>query len=498
MSRALTAVMSISVLLPGWTCAQGAKLEDAPFGLFAVEPWFHRDADELPSRLQPGQTLTLEGMRNDWVVAAAGLLSRTSSEVEVRLDGPPELLAAADLKVVGEVATERQGKVTWWLDPVFAAPGEHEDLSPYIRNWGAIHEFPRLHPEPDRPILLWLTLQTDSLEPGVWKGALLAEDRTGARAEAPIEVRVHPVVLPRENPIIGYAYQTFGEDRALALMALDYGINACGYYDNWDLCHELGFRYYRFSFCHGQPNGASLDVTDQQILDCLGPIQETVTRLGLTPEQWGIEIYDEPSDVTAWAYAAWAIRIRRLWPEARIWANPGHNLPHAISTARGTVEPLRPYVTTWCPYIEPVRTMLPALKATGQPIWYYTVEFIHNRPARGGRNLPWFAWRLGLQGWAFYGLNPYGKANPWKDNVCARLYPERTASLWLEGLRQGVQDYKRLWALEQAGMTRAEVNSLVEGALTPGEDAPWGGADPPLYDTVRRVIDEKLCSFPAQ
>ena len=89
MSRTLIAVASASLFLAGRAGAQEAQPEDAPFSLVAIDPWFRRNADELPARLQPGRTLALDGMRNDWLVAAAALAAKTSSDVTVRLEGPP-------------------------------------------------------------------------------------------------------------------------------------------------------------------------------------------------------------------------------------------------------------------------------------------------------------------------------------------------------------------------------------------------------------------------
>ena len=161
--------------------------------------------------------------------------------------------------------------------------------------------------------------------------------------------------------------------------------------------------------------------------------------------------------------------------------------------------PLQNYVNVWCPYIEYLRMpeFMRGLKQTQRPIWFYTIEYSHQKPRTGGRQLPWLAWRLHLDGWAFYALREYGKDNPWKDNVCARMYPGKTMSLWMEALRQGVQDYKRLWYLKNVGMSDDEITSNILQIIHKGEDAPdapWGGAEPETYSRIRERLDDLIKS----
>ncbi|MCX6377547.1 MAG: hypothetical protein NTU88_16185, partial [Armatimonadetes bacterium] len=111
-------------------------------------------------------------------------------------------------------------------------------------------------------------------------------------------------------------------------------------------------------------------------------------------------------------------------------------------------------------------------RATHRPIWYYSIEYRHSRLSKGGRWMPWLAWKYHLQGWSFYSLDNFGgthedgtPVNPWTENSCSRIYPGNTPSLWLEALRQGVQDYKRLWLLEQKGVSRKELDRMTDPVL---------------------------------
>jgi hypothetical protein len=465
-SVALTAGLLLAAM-----AAAGSETPD--LRLLSLDPWCSRKADKLSRELGPAQPLKLEGLRNDCLVGAVGVQADHALDVTVSLAGPEELKQAASLAVVGEVpGPARDGKPTWWLDPVIADPQKLGDLSKDVRNWACIRDFRRLHLAPGEPVMLWLTIKTHGLPPGLWQGRMLVEQSPGSHSAMPLEVRVGAVELPAENPIIGFSFTSFRERRDLARLALEYGINGCSHYDDWDMCRQLGFKFFRFNLPHANFKGADMDVKDEEVAkQDLEPIQEAVMRLKLKPEEWGIEVFDEPFDKNAWAAVAWMVRVRRLWPEARFWCNPGYSeVHHNFATVPGTIDPLKPYVNTWCPYIkylEPSSSeVLAALRATGQPLWYYAINYNHSRPANGGRWMPWLAWKNHLNGWALYSLEAWGKGNPWRDQTCARLYPGNTPSLWLEGLRQGVQDYKRLWLLARKGVPGTQLDRLADRVIS--------------------------------
>ena len=447
--------------------------------LYSLYAWCGRNADQLKPELKPIEPLKLQGMMNDWLVGAAGVMADKPTDTTVTLEGSSEFKAAATLKVIGEVpGGEKNGKPTWWLDPVIAKPQKLGDLTKEVRNWDAIRDFPRLHLVSGQPVVLWLTVKTHALPAGLWKGGIVVTDGLGARSVMPIEVKVGPVKLPVDNPIMGYCYTSFRERRDLALMALDYGMNVCRYYDNWDMCRELGFKFFSFSIPFVNNKGVNMDIEDEQVVkEGIEPIKEIIARLKLKPAEWGIEIFDEPFDELAWAYVAWGVRLRRLWPEAQFWTNVGYSgTHHNVATVKDTIDPMKPYVNVWCPYIkylEPSSAdVLKTIRATRRPVWYYSIEYRYGRLSKGGRWMPWVAWKYHLQGWSFYSLDNFGgthedgtPVNPWTENSCARIYPGNTPSLWLEALRQGVQDYKRLWLLEQKGVSRKKLDRMADPVL---------------------------------
>jgi len=463
---------------------------------FPVDPWLVVNSEKIQFPEPIPHSIKLEGFVNDWLNSGAVISSDKEMDVEVRFQGNPKLISALDLKVAGEVPADEKGKTILRFDPLFKNPKDVGDLKGVMRNWESIYEFPILHLKPNQSVLIWITVNTKDLSGGNLKGFLtLTKDKKIFR-KLPVEVTIYPVKLPEDNPIIGHTWTVYKDDEQFARLVRDYGINACGYYDNWDMLRKVGFRFFRFSFPPSNWHPESLKATNDGIRYELKMIQETISRLNLKPEEWGIEVFDEPCDKNAWIFIEWVKRIKNVWPDARFYANPGFSgTNNAVATIEGIIEPLKNDVTVWCPYIEYLYrpTFLEALKKTGKPIWYYTIEYNHQKPLRGGRQHPWLAWRDNLDGWAFYALREWGKSNPWKDNwICARMYPEKTVSIWMEGLRQGVQDYKRVWLLEKNGFSREEIiNQLLQLFSDKGE-LPWCGAEPETYSIVRKKLDELL------
>jgi len=462
---------------------------------FPVDPWLVVNSEKTQFPEPIPHSIKLEGFINDWLNSGAVISSDKEMDVEVKFQGNPKLISALDLKVAGEVPADEKGKTILRFDPLFEHPKDVGDLKGVMRNWESIYEFPILHLKPNQSVLIWITVNTKDLSEGKWNGFLtLTKDKKIFR-KLPVEVTIYPVKLPEDNPIIGHTWTVYKDDEQLARLVRDYGINACGYYDNWDMLRKVGFRFFRFSFPLSNWHPESLKATDDSIRYELKMIQETISRLNLKPEEWALEVFDEPCDKNAWIFIEWVKRIKNVWPEVRFYANPGYSATNkAFATVEGVIEPLKNDVTIWCPYIEYLYrpTFLEALKKTGKPIWYYTIEYNHQKPLRGGRQHPWLAWRDNLDGWAFYNLCQDGKYNSWTDNVCARMYPNRTVSIWLEGLRQGVQDYKRVWLLEKNGFSREEIiNQLLQLFSNKGE-LPWCGAEPESYSIVRKKLDELL------
>lgn len=478
---------------------QNAAAQSAPGSHISIniaDPWsLSHEAGLADEKDNLPEALAIEAFQNDIVIRAISIGANAAVDIDIALTGDRATSIPLLMAVVGEVQVKnRSGGDQWVPDAIITRPGAMGDLSTHVRNWPDIRDFPRLHIRPDHPIFLWLAVSTYDVPPGRRQTTLQFTHHGRAIRQTTIDLTIHPVALPLDNPIIGHTWTTYRENVELARTIRTYGINGCGYYDDWDMLRREGFRFFRFSFSPSNSSPESLAVKDEEVLYYINGIKDTIERLQLRPEEWAVEIFDEPFDQLAWMYVAWAARIRHLWPEARFWTNPGYSATNKnFATIPGTINPMKPYVDVWCPFEEYLHKpeIMGALRETGKPLWYYTIEFAWQKPAAGGRNLPWKAWIHQFDGWSFYCLKDYGDA-PWANDHCARMYPGNVMSVWMEGLRQGVGDYKRVWLLEQGGLTHEDILNALRGVLIPGEDGPWGGADPPTYEKIRVRLDEMI------
>jgi hypothetical protein len=504
MIKKIILILSLIILLCACSEILISKHEEATSGgvrIFSVNPWDAKNSyalNEFVARAweEKEDIIKLVGFKNDWLVWGAMVDVDEVIDLKADLDRADESKSPIDLKVAGEVLIKNKGNAEWRFDPLFKSCKPLGDLSKFIRNWEIIKDFPLLHLKPRNPCLLWVTINTKDMPAGKWKSAIILRRGEKIVAKMPVEVSVSPVNLPEDNPIIGHTWTNFGDDESLAKLALEYGLNTCGHYDNWDMLKKAGFRFFRFNVPPCSWNRASLKTGDDEVREYLKSIQDDIKRLGLKENEWAIEVFDEPADPNASIYVDWIKKIKRLWPGARFYANPGYSGTNKVfATVKGTIEPLKEDINVWCPYIAYLyqkSNFMSELKKTGNPVWYYTIEYSHQKPLAGGRQWPWLAWRDRLDGWGFYGLKEYGKDNPWTDNVCARMYPGNTVSIWLEGLRQGVQDYKRLWVLRQYGASCEEIDAEIIKVTPKGADSPWGGADPEVYRITREKLDDMV------
>jgi len=497
MKRKLCLLIFLSLLSMTMNAEEGSNKNKEVLTLSWIDPWTILRGGENFKVFQPEKNMmSFQGFRNEFIVGALLIRSRDKADIQVAFQGDREAVSSLSLKPVGEVEIKNsEGSSIWVPDALFDHPPKMGDLSDSIRNWDTIRDFPLLHFAPSTSATLWISIDTYALPPGAWKGEIKLTDNGKELLKAPLEITIHNIELPEDNPILGHTWSTYNEDEELARTVKTYGINACGYYDNWEMLRKNGFRFFRFSFPLSNWHASSLESDDDSIVYHLKPIQETIEKLKLKPEEWALEIFDEPFDKNAWAYMAWVLKIRRQWPEVRFYANPGFSATNKnFATVEHTIEPLKNYVSLWCPYEEYLRKpeFMKALWACGKPIWFYTIEYSHQKPAPGGRRHPWLAWRMKLDGWAFYSLKEYGKDHPWKENSCSRMYPGHTMSLWMEGLRQGVGDYKRLWLLGKKGVSYETLTENIKALLQKGEDAPWGGAEPETYEKMRKRLDEMI------
>ncbi len=467
----LRTLLGVLCLLPVVSCSAQA------WDVFQMHPWVEATADELASKAQtPATRLELTGLGNEWVTGAllVKCLGGDEQSVEVSLEAEAPLAESVLLRVAGFI---KQKPDQWLVDPLFEKPSAlPRSKQAYMRNFDNIYEFPRTLVTPRDPVLLWVTVKTHYLPPGTHEGALVLSDAAGQQRRVELTVRVGDYKLPTENPLYCYGWQWTPRDPAEKRRWLrwfgDYGINVT--HLDHEAAHEVGYRFLLFTFSPSWRGKPLADADPAAVTKAIQRIKETVSRLFLRPDEWAIELADEPSDKKTPTLVEWARHIRSQWPEARFWFNPGWGPgpKNTWATNPGTFEPLAEFADVWCPYSHHLwdpQKPLAITRRTGKPTWFYEIlGMSYSRRPSVGRSIlrkgPWMCWKYQLQGFGWYGLDEYSDTDPWSDQSAkytyAIVYPPLIAGRGLEAVRQGFQEYKRLDALRTLGCNEAELDAL--------------------------------------
>lgn len=201
-----------------------------------------------------------------------------------------------------------------------------------------------------------------------------------------------------------------------------------------------------------------------------------VERLDLHPHEWAIYMKDEPNDEKAPGQVRWCEWVLQRWPQARFLFNPGWgpggSTTNEWGSIEGTIEPLAPYADVWLPYShwlwdDSAPRSLELMRQSADSVWFYEImgSSYARKPSVGRsmlRSLAWTAWRYDLEGACWYSLNAYS-VNMWSDNSEAEEYACTYGTIpgrGLEAVRQGIQEYKRLYEMRRLGVPEAETDAF--------------------------------------
>jgi hypothetical protein len=253
------------------------------------------------------------------------------------------------------------------------------------------------------------------------------------------------------------------------------------------------------------------EVPAEEVRKALDDNRAEVDRLQLQPDEWAIELCDEPGDQAVPKVVAWTKRLRELWPQARFWSDlpwgPGPETINQWATLEGTFKPLAEVLDFWCPYSwnlwdQEADQHLAILRASGKPIWFYDIWGMSaaRRPEVGRQMLrqgPWLAWKYRLQGFGWYALDEYSDDDPWGDQSASECYActypptggyaAPVPGRGFEAVQQGFQEYKRLHELRRLGVGEDRLDAFAERALQ--------AKDVREIDQVRQEMDELLLSL---
>lgn len=243
------------------------------------------------------------------------------------------------------------------------------------------------------------------------------------------------------------------------------------------------------------------DETKAKIKTELDEVWARVDAMKVPLDQWAINTNDEVSDSTAQQTLINAQYIKSLRPKTPIWINPawgkkadsGQNW----TTTDGCLRIVAPIVDVWCPYswhLWDKTEALSFMKSTKKRMWYYEIwGCASRRPSVGRETLrtgPMMAWKYDLSGWGVFCANDWPDT-PWSGKLMHTFtYPGTNggviSSRGFEALREGTQEYKRLYMIRKLGgkKTKSLTDSWVDMCL--------GAESVEVIDAVRGQMDKTL------
>ncbi|MEA3402360.1 MAG: hypothetical protein U9R79_14075 [Armatimonadota bacterium] len=492
-ARVITVTALVQVLL----VASLVGCIAAEWEVYRTHPFVEATADELPGHLrEPARSVRIATVQNDWAHAALGIKldpGAESATVTVGLDAEPAVAEHLQLRVAGFV---NQKKLGHSIDPIFDNPGSLDlKLQKHVRNLGNIHDFPTVTVTQRDPVLLWITLDTRHMAPGRYAGEVVFSGREGATRSVPLRIEVGEYELPVENPLYTWGWQ-YGHDWVDDYY--DYGINVVHINKDMERAREVGYRFFAIRFNPAWKSADPAEFDQDDARQQLAKIQQIVADLELRPEEWAIYMKDEPNDRSAPGQAKWCEWILQRWPEARFLLNPGWGPgpTNEWGSIEGTVEPLAPYADVWLPYShwlwdDAAPRSVELMRDSADSVWFYEImgSSYARRPGVGRglhRRLAWTAWRYDLEGACWYSLNAY-VTNMWSDNSETEEYACTYGTIpgrGLEAVRQGIQEYKRLYEMRRLGVPEAETDAFCQRLFD---------ADSVMELTrIRRQMDRRL------
>lgn len=467
--------------------------------VYAINPWIEANAEQLAGRLtKTADSLALSGPRNDWLTGAVAIASDDVSKVRVSLLEPDALSGRVSLRVLG-IVKQMDGDALVY-DPIISK----EDLPDYAKeaaNFEEIKDFPNLKVTSKTPAFLWLTVDLTGVKSGSYEAKLIFEDDLGNKKVTPVNISVLDAELPVESPLPCIGWQWWNSDRMIKDF-VQHGVNVA--WRNHEQAWKNGAQFLLFQFSSTFQVGPLTDERKAEIQKELADIWATVERLKVPIDRWAINTNDEVSDSTAQQTLVTARYIKSLRPETPIWQNPAWGQQadsnQNWTTTDGCLKVIAPIVDVWCPYSWHLWDKTAAfsfMKSTGKRMWYYEIwGCASRRPSVGRETLrtgPMMAWKYDLTGWGVFCANDWPD-NPWSGKLEHTFtYPGANGRLissrGFEAIRQGTQEYKRLYMIRKIGgrKTKPLTDSWVDMSLS--------AESVEVIDAVRAQMDKTLVAL---
>lgn len=397
------------------------------------------------------------------------------------------------LRVAGAIGSRNYGVN---LGPLFAADNllGASLMRRYVTNAAGIEHFPQVTLSRAGSVVLWLSVTTDGVPPGRYAARL---SLAGGKPLA-IELEVLDVTLPTPTVWLNtwsgvtsmFPFRYVDRwDREVAykqsLGVTVWGglpkpgtVSALARRLGRTIHHVYGLprKYVDLGYASRLKPGELADRDGQTIIDYVHALVHEAKTLGLSYDQWEVELWDEPGEPNALLYGALAGLVRRADPHVRIYCNP------CFWGGNGVLQDDRVFTVLSPWYRDKVDVSVPLFLLLRRRPKCYRL-FDAPRPVRASyavatqsakseraaqvelyRRQAWETFKRGWNGWGFYSyFAPRG--DPWND--FDKLGEDRPDYLMVypgprgpvptrqsECVREGWEDYRLLTLLKQQGRTK--------------------------------------------
>lgn len=446
------------------------------------------DTAIMPDKTEVNRPVKLVMARNETECAAVAFTNISwpdTIETTVKLgefrrvsDGKPAPGIRGKLRAAGAIPSSIFGVV---IGPLFEPDNipALNVLKRYTTNTEGIHGFPNLNVPGMTSAILWLSVTTDGVEPGVYEADLsCSEPKTEPLT---ILAEVLDVTLPESFAwVVSYSTYTrmfpfeYGDrlEREAAYRS-DIGLNVYHGFPEPGTVMEAARKHGNavYGVICAPDKYRKMDLTDQEIHEIEAGVKQTVKRareLGLSYDEWYIELWDEPTKEALEAYENICEIMHRVDPNVRIYCNP---MSYEIGKWYNK------HIAVSCPKFSPRWVDGPEAKALfHQPRWTNGYYVVATNSAKGERTYVLeryrrFAWESMSRGWNGWGWFAYYQSvgDPWNDfdSECPDFlvaYPGPRGPIptrHSEVAREAYEDYCLIDLLRQQGKTR-EVERLME------------------------------------
>jgi len=484
------------------------------------DPWAPFTEDLRPATGQETGVVRVSACINEY--ASAVLLVAAPRQGEKRMLG----VRVADLRSGDQTMPARQVQVRQ-LAFAKQAWDSHLAADPLLdRETFAV--------SPGKAIALWLTIHTQGVEPGDYRGTILLSDQRGARQDVGLELTVWPVALPGELPIPFHAWEDDTDSFRSNLER--YVRDLAEHYVNTFSLRERAFpqldaegkpvkpvrdpeyvdrklrlmaKYVRkpkvlSAFISGSTIRESAD-WEQTYKLWVDAVMAHLGKAGLGHDDFFVGYIDEFHGEGTQEYCKVGPALRRIAPRVKLYGGLGD------ATLAEEARRAAPFVDLWdlphpdwnLPQAGEARDKMAFLKSTGKPIWDddpYLNGASLGEPYPMLRLVPWKVWKYDLQGSDFFIYNrqvDFGFGGDVPVSVpalsgdadqAAVIYPTRDGPVgsrrW-EAFREGWADYLCLCLLREeieraktagapgrlVGDAQALIREAVEKVLASPEDA---------------------------